>query len=236
VVLAKAGLEALIHPWDSARKYSLLWILLSIVFTTEVRLTGWYDLTSLGDLPALWSGMIIASPQISAHLPDLNDWLNNMSSSSFKVKKQNAFRKVGGMSSGPAAPSRRMCLITCRSSFRVNSVVYRGWLQDLFDIAVSCCLLWRRRADWHLPSCHSRRLLCRCDTWLHWDSSYLASQSSCIWPAIPSSGLERLIGQLGSRTSFVPWPHGPGEWPLDTALPTQLDECSPSGIDCFFSW
>ena len=64
---------------------------------------GRYEATSFADLPALRIGMMVAILHILGQSARSNDELK-MASSSVSALVPKAFRNVGGMLSGPAAP------------------------------------------------------------------------------------------------------------------------------------
>ena len=75
-------------------------------FTTqEVRLIGRKEATSLGDFPAFSNGIMKATLQIRGQSARWTEALN-MESNSWRAKGPSDLRNVGGMLSGPAAPSR----------------------------------------------------------------------------------------------------------------------------------
>ena len=69
----------------------------------EVRLIGLYDANTLADLRALSRGMMMACLHCCGHMPFSKKRLK-MSRSSCLAIGPSAWRKVGGMSSGPHAP------------------------------------------------------------------------------------------------------------------------------------
>ena len=92
----------------------------SVVSTQEVRLIGLYEPSSFAGLPALSRGMMVAVLHTWGMSAPFQEQLKIPSSSS-RAKGPRAFRKVGGMSSGPAAPFFLIFLMADFSSVMVES-------------------------------------------------------------------------------------------------------------------
>ena len=97
--------------------------------THDMRLMGQNEATSLGDVPALSSGMIVATLQIRGQRASDNDELN-MDNNSWRAKGPSDLRNEGGILSGPAAPLRFIFLIAdCDSLIRSGAElqIFSGW-------------------------------------------------------------------------------------------------------------
>ena len=69
----------------------------------DMRLMGQKEVTSLGDFPALSSGIIVTILQIRGQWASKNDELN-MNNNSYRAKEPGDLRNEAGMLSGPSAP------------------------------------------------------------------------------------------------------------------------------------